>query len=102
LVQEGNRRMTAVTLFASTFVLVFALGFQSLNVNHGHYRAAALTSFVIGSMQMIVLKLGPDASTLEVAAFIGGGPIGIVCSMWAHRRTLGKRPANINCGADRP
>ena len=33
--------MTELTLFASTFVLVFALGAQSLNVNNGHYVAAA-------------------------------------------------------------
>lgn len=55
--------MTELTLFASTFVLVFALGAQSLNVNNGHYIAAALTSFVIG-----------------------GGPFGITASMWAHPR----------------
>lgn len=95
--------MTALALFASTFVLVFALGFQSLNVNNGHYLAAALTSFVIGAMQMVLLKLGPDASAIEIAAFIGGGPLGIMASMVVHRRTLGKRRrANINCGADRP
>ena len=29
--------MTELTLFASTFVLVFALGCQSLSVNNGHY-----------------------------------------------------------------
>jgi hypothetical protein len=83
--------MTALYLFASTFVLVFALGFQSLNVNNNHYWAAAIASFVIGSMQMIVLKLGPNATLLEAAAFISGGPFGIVASMWVHRRTLGKR-----------
>lgn len=120
--------MTALALFASSFVLVFALGFQSLNVNNGHYWAAATTSVVIGSMQMVLLQLGPDASTIQIAAAIAGGPLGIVCSMWAHRRTVGRRarssvvwtevksgkvprphdwPAppdesNINCGADRP
>lgn len=90
--------MTALTLFASTFVLVFALGFQSLNVNNGHYLAAALTSFVIGAMQIIVLKLGPDASVIEAVAFVAGGPFGIIASMWAHRRTIGKRrrSSNIN------
>ena len=33
--------MTELALFASTFVLVFALGLQSLNVNNGHRWAAA-------------------------------------------------------------
>lgn len=49
--------MNELTLFASTFVLVFALGAQSLNVNNGHYVAAALTSFVIGAGQMVLSRL---------------------------------------------
>ena len=32
--------MTELMLFLSTFVAVFALGFQSLNVNNGHYVAS--------------------------------------------------------------
>jgi hypothetical protein len=105
--------MTAFALFASSFVLVFALGFQSLNVNNGHYLAAALTSLVIGSMQMVLLKLGPDATPIQIVAAIAGGPFGIIASMWAHRRTIGRRrerrsplqpfkipprPKDINCG----
>lgn len=78
--------MTELTLFASTFVLVFALGAQSLNVNNGHYIAAALTSLVIGAGQMVLFKLAPEASTSEIAAFLLGGPFGIVSSMWAHPR----------------
>ncbi len=76
--------MTELTLFVSTFILVFALGAQSLNVNNGHYVAAALTSFVIGSGQMILYKLAPDASWSEIAAYLMGGPFGITASMWAH------------------
>ncbi len=78
--------MTELTLFASTFVLVFALGLQSLNVNNGHYIAAALTSFVIGAGQMILYKLAPHASWSEIACYLMGGPFGITCSMWAHPR----------------
>lgn len=76
--------MTELTLFVSTYVLVFALGLQSLNVNNGHHYAAAITSFAIGSMQMILFKLAPDASWSEIAAFLLGGPFGIVSSMYAH------------------
>ena len=98
--------MIELILFGSTFVLVFALGFQSLNVNGGHYVAAALTSFVIGAMQMLLLKLGPDASATEIAAFLCGGPIGIITAMrvhpiWIRRRGRDTYP-NINSGADRP
>jgi hypothetical protein len=82
----GARSMTELTLFASTFVLVFALGAQSLNVNNGHYIAAALTSFVIGAGQMVLFKLAPNASASEIAAFLLGGPFGITASMWAHPR----------------
>jgi hypothetical protein len=86
--------MNELTLFASTFVLVFALGAQSLNVNNGHYVAAAFTSFVIGSGQMVLFKLAPNASWTEIAAFLLGGPFGITASMWAHPRLaklLGRR-----------
>lgn len=76
--------MTALILFVSTFVLVFALGLQSLNVNGGHRLGAFLTSFVISGGNVIVLKLTPDASVIEVMAYMAGGPLGIVCSMMAH------------------
>jgi hypothetical protein len=42
--------MTELILFTSTFILVFALGLQSLNVNNGHFVLAAITSFVIGCL----------------------------------------------------
>ncbi len=41
--------MTLVILALVSFVQVFALGFQSRNVNHGNYGWAAGTSFFIGS-----------------------------------------------------
>ncbi len=122
--------MTALALFASTFCTVFALGFQSLNVNRGHYLAAALTSLFIGGGQLVLLKVAPgtDLTGIELLAYFSGGPLAIVASMWIHRRVMrpkgsGKvrrpRPwpappctdsdlvhreprANINCGADRP
>jgi hypothetical protein len=39
---------------------------------------------------MVLLKLGPNATISEVAAFLCGGPLGIVASMWLHRRVLGR------------
>lgn len=80
--------MTEAILFCSTFVLVFALGLQSLNVNNGYYLLAAVTSFVIGSGQMVLYKLAPDASVSEIAAFLLGGPFGITASMWCHPRLV--------------
>lgn len=74
----------AILLFLSTFVLVFALGMQSLNVNGGHYRAAAITSLFIGAGQMVLYKLAPSADWIEIMAYLVGGPIGITASMASH------------------
>lgn len=83
--------MNALILFASTFALVFALGMQSLNVNGGHAKAAFVNSLLIGAMQMVLLKLGPNADWLEIAGYLAGGPFGIVTSMYVHKHTLGKK-----------
>lgn len=93
--------MTELTLFSSCFVLVFALGSQSINVNNGHYLAAAVTRLFIGGGQLVLFKLAPNASWTEMAAFLIGGPFGIVASMWAHPelvRLLGreKKPRRID------
>lgn len=82
--------MTEIILFASVFASVFALGFQSQNVNQGHYAAAFITSFFIGAGHLALYRLMPEASLSETAAYLMGGPFGIVASMWAHRRTLGR------------
>ena len=83
--------MTELLLFLSTFVAVFALGFQSLNVNNGHYVAAFFTSFAIGGANLALFKLAPDAAGPEISAYLAGGPIGIICAMKAHRWLMRKR-----------
>lgn len=83
--------MTALALFASTLLLVFFLGLQSLNVNGGHMLAAFFTSFGIGLGNLVLYKLAPDAGGWEIVAYLCGGPIGIVASMAAHRRLLGRK-----------
>lgn len=80
--------ITAALLFFSTFLLVFALGLQSLNVNRGHYRAAFFTSFGISAANLMLFKLAPNATAVEMFAFIVGGPFGIVASMWVHPRMV--------------
>lgn len=77
--------MTALALFASCFALVFFLGLQSLNVNNGHYVAAFFTSFGIGIGNLVLYKLAPEASGIEIAAFLLGGPFGIVSAMGSFR-----------------
>lgn len=87
--------MTAPLIFLACFVVVFALGLQSLNVNGGHKWLAALTSFVIGGSQLYLLKAMPQPTGwLDNAAYLCAGPLAIVCSMAAHPwlvRRLGRR-----------
>lgn len=86
--------MTSLALLASTFLLVFTLGLQSQLVNNGHYVSAFLNSLAIGSCNLVLFKLAPGASGIEIAAYLTGGPFGIVASMafyrWArrHRRLV--------------
>jgi hypothetical protein len=82
--------MTALIIFGSTFVLVFALGFQSLNVNNGHYKAAFFTSFAIALSNLVLFKTVPQAGVMEIAAYLTSGPFAIVASMWAHRKWVRK------------
>lgn len=70
--------MTYLALFASTFFIVFCLGAQSLLVNNGRYGAAFLNSFAISAANIVLFKLAPDASPGEIAAFMAGGPLGIL------------------------
>lgn len=83
--------MTESALFISTFVVVFALGFQTLNVNGGHYLLAFFTSFAISGSNLVLFKLAPGAGLFECIAFMGGGPFGIVCAMYMHSRFVRPR-----------
>mgnify|MGYP003560162283 FL=1 len=85
--------MTALALFASTFALVFLLGVQQLNVQHGHQAAAFFTSLFIGASQLALYKMTPAAAGVEVAAYLSGGPAAIICAMRIHpwlRATFGR------------
>lgn len=78
--------MTALYLFLSTLALVFSFGLQSQLVNNGYLKSAAANSFLIGTLNIVLFKLAPNANTLEAAAYITGGPIGIVLSMLIFKR----------------
>ena len=78
--------LNSLWLFLSTFVLVFALGMQSLNVNGGHYKSAFFTSFLIGASNLALFKIAPDATLVESIGFLAGGPLGIISSMAVHKR----------------
>src|SRR5574340_500931 len=88
-VQE--ERVTELLLFLSTFISVFALGVQSLNVNNGHYVAAFFTSFLIGGANLMLFRLAPNATGLQIAAYLSGGAIGIICAMRVFAWVRGRR-----------
>lgn len=84
--------MTHLALFASAFFVVFLLGFQQKNVIGHHYLSAAVTSIGIGTAQIFLWKLVPQADAGQIAATLAGGPIGIVSAMYCHPRIMRRKP----------
>lgn len=80
--------MNTLILFGSTFVLVLALGLQSQLVNNGHYAAAFCNSLFISLGQIGALGIIHAATPWEYAAYIVGGPLGIITSMHLYRKHL--------------
>lgn len=89
--------MSLIALALVSFIGVFAMAFQSRNINSGQYALAALGAMFIGGSQAFIWK----AVTMEGAGIIAAvvysvsGGIGCVTAMWAHRRFVTK-------GADAP
>lgn len=89
--------MTAAAIFTSQFILVAALGLQSLNVNNGHRLLAALTSLVICVTTLASTELTfmhDPLNLIKAVAFIAGSVSGILAGMSAHpwlARHIGKR-----------
>lgn len=80
--------MNSLLLFLSTFVMVFALGLQSLLANNKHYVGAFLNSFLIGIAQIGALQVIKANTVYDYAAYVLGGPIAIVCSMFIFNRFI--------------
>lgn len=76
-----------------SFIQVFALGFQSRNVNHGNYGWAAGTSFFIGVSQAAVWRrvTAEGAGAWEAVVYGLSGSVAIVCSMYIHQRFIAKK-----------
>lgn len=88
--------MTLAILAIVSFVQVFALGFQSRNVNHGNYGWAAGTSFFIGLSQAAVWRriTGPDAGLVEALVYACAGSVAIVSAMLVHQRFIKRKAPN--------
>jgi hypothetical protein len=77
---------SALLLFLCTFVAVFGLGLQSLNVNGGHHVAATLTSIAISASTIWLYKAMPGSEWVEISAYMLGAIAGINASMYVHPR----------------
>ena len=76
-------------LFVSQFLLVFLLGFQSLNVVRGYYVLAFLTSMLLGVAGWFTINIVANASMYDVLSitfivYIFAGPIAIISAMRVH------------------
>jgi hypothetical protein len=80
--------MTLVWLALVSLVQVFAMAFQSKNINGGHYALAALGSIFIGLSQAFVWKAitASGAHLTETLVYAVSGGAGCVFAMWTHRR----------------
>ncbi|ARR53506.1 hypothetical protein HY78_08760 [Rhizorhabdus wittichii DC-6] len=87
--------MSVILLALISFVQVFALGFQSRNVNHGNYGWAAATSFFIGLSQAAVWRrvTSPGAGEMEAIVYACSGSVAIVSAMWVHQRFIRRERA---------
>jgi len=73
-------------------VQVFAMAFQSKNINGGHYALAACGSAFIGLSQAYVWKaITATGSTItETGVYAVSGGVGCVLAMWTHHRFVKK------------
>ncbi len=78
--------VTEFVLFIGSFAIVFALSFQQQNLHYRRYALAFLNSIFIGILNLLLLKLGPQATVPEMLALIMGGPLGTMFAMWMHDR----------------
>lgn len=92
--------MTHLALFMSAFFTVFLLGFQQKNVHGEHYLAAIVTSVGIGSAQIFLWRLVPQADMGQIVATLAGGPVGIVAAMYLHPRLMLRNKPKLQTKAE--
>jgi uncharacterized membrane protein len=80
-------------LFICTLAMVFLMAFQQQNVIHGHYKTAAVTSFLIGLAQFSLYKGVIVADYWGILEMGTGGAIGVTASMFLHRYMRRKQHA---------
>lgn len=86
--------MNEIALFVGSFVFVFALSLQQQNVHYRRYFLAVVNSAFIASLNLLVVKLGSQASPTEMLAFVAGQPLGTVAAMWLGSRSQSTQTRN--------
>lgn len=72
-------------LFGCTFGVVLALTAQTMNIGGNHRALAVATSFLIGALNLAILKIMPQqTSAAEILAYLTGGPVGVLVAMHWH------------------
>lgn len=76
-----------VAIYFATLVVACAVNFQYRNAVKGNYVAIALTSCLIGSLNLFMLKTIPHVTQMvEGMAYILGGASGAVAANYLHKR----------------
>jgi hypothetical protein len=83
--------MKEIALFGGSFALVFALSFQQHHVHCRRYGFAFTNAVIIGILNLVMIKLGSQASPTEMMAYISGGPMGNVAAMWVHDKVFSEK-----------
>jgi len=73
--------MNEIGLFCGSFVFVFALSFQQQNIHYKRYFPALINAAFIAGLNLFVVRLGSQASTTEMLAFVAGQPLGSAAAM---------------------
>lgn len=73
----------AISLLLGSFAMVFLLVMQQYAVHHNLYFKAFINALAIGGLNLLAIRLGAAAGIVEGIAFIVGGALGTLISMWA-------------------
>jgi hypothetical protein len=85
-----NPLLPALLLFVSQTITVLLLVVQSrLNI-HGHTRLAGVNSLLIGTTQLVMWRIMPNPSGIEIAAFLCAGPTGNFIAQWINRHDVAR------------
>lgn len=94
--------MKELALFCGSFAIVFALSFQQHNIRLRRQTMALINATFIGMLNLIILKIGSQASPSEMLAFIVGEPLGTLAAMQVHDRWFLRNDTNVVAGCESP